>query len=118
MFITLTTAEGQTAGTDSKEAEKIRRPSLVVVSKRQKSDRPLRSNPDNNNKPPPAAEEDDDVVASDYRLTFGGRQQKADSFSRSISHPGPPPSVAEIIIAGVKVINFLNRFVAILTVFC
>ena len=78
------------------EPSKVRRPSLVVVSKRQKSDRPLRvsTSPDKR-----AAAEEDDFV--DYRLTFGRRQKTSqDSFSRSISHPGPPPSVAEIIIAG------------------
>ena len=85
---------------------KIRRPSLVVVSKRQKSDRPLRSSvsPEKRASAVTASvDESDDFV--DYRMMFGQRRPKSskqDSFSRSISHPGPPPNVAEIIIAGLE----------------
>ena len=92
--------------------KKIRRPSLIVVSKRQKSDRPLRATGSPEKKASAAAalqttstDDTDDFI--DYRMTFGHNQRrhktsKQESFSRSISHPGPPPNVAEIIIAGLE----------------
>ena len=88
------------------EKAKVRRPSLVVVSKRQKSDRPLRESPEKQTRT--TEEEEDDFVATDYRLTFG-RRQKPESFSRSISHPGPPPNLAEIIVAGLDSNNGIKR---------
>jgi len=88
------------------EKAKVRRPSLVVVSKRQKSDRPLRESPEKQTRT--TEEEEDDFVATDYRLTFG-RRQKSESFSRSICHPGPPPNMAEIIVAGLDSNNGIKR---------
>lgn len=101
-------AEEQTTPETKVEAEKakVRRPSLVVVSKRQKSDRPLRESPEKQTRT--TEEEEDDFVATDYRLTFG-RRQKSESFSRSISHPGPPPNMAEIIVAGLDSNNGIKR---------
>ena len=94
--------EGETEETDKQtakvaEAEVRRIPSLVVVSKRQKSDRPLRASAS----PEKKTTEEEDFVATDYRLTFGRKHKMTpDAFSRSISHPGPPPNLDEILLAG------------------
>jgi len=72
-------------------------PSLVIVSKRQKSDRPLRYNENLINEKRPGVDEDN--FDTDYRLTFGRKQKRTSGheFSRSISNPGPPPSLDDIL---------------------
>jgi hypothetical protein len=88
------------------ETDVRRIPSLVVVSKRQKSDRPLRAS----TSPEKRAADDEHLVVADYRLTFGRKQKMtSDAFSRSISHPGPPPNLDEILLAGLDSKKSIKR---------